>query len=94
MSNLFTAEMAEVTQLFEEHTMRRAVYEIFSGRVLDADVNSDFGKAAEQFKNEHLSTVNHRMTVVILGGARNNGKHPDPEALILGLLRHAALRAG
>ena len=86
--------MAEVTQLFEEHKMRRAVYEIFSGRVLDADVNSDFGKAAEQFKNEHLSTVNHRTSVVILGGARNNGKHPDPEALILGLLRHAALRAG
>ncbi|MDQ3861477.1 MAG: VWA domain-containing protein [Actinomycetota bacterium] len=70
-----------MTQLFEEYTMRRTVDEIFSGRVLDTDVNSDFGKAAEQFRNEHLSAVNHHTTVVILGGARNNGKHPNPEAL-------------
>ncbi len=34
--------------------MDRAVDQIFSGRVLDADVNSDFGKAAEQFRNEYL----------------------------------------
>jgi uncharacterized protein with von Willebrand factor type A (vWA) domain len=80
-SFVFVAEMAEVTQLLEEHTMHRAVDEIFSGRVLDADVNSDFGKAAEQFKNEHLSTINHRTTVVILGDGRNNGKPPNVEAL-------------
>ena len=78
---VFVAEMAEVTQLFEERTMIRAVDEIFSGRIIDADVNSDFGKAAEQFKNEHLSTINHRTTVVILGDGRNNGKHPNPQAL-------------
>jgi uncharacterized protein with von Willebrand factor type A (vWA) domain len=78
---VFVAEMAEVTQLLEEHTMRRAVDEIFSGRVLDADVNSDFGRAAEQFRNEHLSTINRRTTVVILGDGRNNGKPPNVEAL-------------
>jgi uncharacterized protein len=78
---VFVAEMAEVTQLFEEHTMNRAVDEIFSGRLLDADVNSDFGKAAEQFRNEHLSSINHRTTVVILGDGRNNGKYPNAEAL-------------
>jgi len=78
---VFVAEIAEVTQLFEEHTMRRAVDDIFSGRILDADVNSDFGRAAEQFRNEHLSTINHRTTVVILGDGRNNGKNPNVEAL-------------
>jgi uncharacterized protein len=78
---VFVAETAEVTQLFEEHTMCWAVGEIFSGRIVDSDVNSDFGKAAEQFRNEHLSTVNHRTTVVILGDGRNNGKPPNVEAL-------------
>ena len=78
---VYVAEMAEVTQLFEEQPMRQAVDEIFSGCILDADVNSDFGKAAEQFRNEHLSTVNHRTTVVILGDGRNNGKNPNPQAL-------------
>ncbi len=78
---VYVAEMAEVTQLFEEQPMRRAVDEIFSGRVLDADVNSDFGKAAEQFRNEHLSTINYRTTVIVLGNGRNNGKNPNPQAL-------------
>ncbi len=78
---VFVAEMAEVTQVFEEHGMNRAVEEVFSGRIIDADVNSDFGKAAEQFKNEHLPTINHRTTVVILGDGRNNGKPPNVEAL-------------
>jgi uncharacterized protein with von Willebrand factor type A (vWA) domain len=77
----FVADIAEITQLLEEHTMSRAVDEIFSGRVIDADVNSDFGKAAEQFRNEHLSTINHRTTVVILGDGRNNGKNPNAQAL-------------
>ena len=85
---VFVADMAEVTQLFEEHTMREAVDGIFSGRILDADVNSDFGKAAEQFVGEHLSAINHRTTVVILGDGRNNGKHPNVEALE-GITQHA-----
>ena len=78
---VFVAEMAEVTQIFEEHDMNRAVEEVFSGRIIDADVNSDFGKAAEQFTYEHLPTINHRTTVVILGDGRNNGKPPNVEAL-------------
>ena len=78
---VFVAEMAEVTQIFEEHDMNRAVEEVFSGRIIDADVNSDFGRAAEQFKNEHLPTINHRTTVVILGDGRNNGKPPNLETL-------------
>ena len=78
---VFVAEMSEVTQVFEEHDMNRAVEEVFSGRIIDADVNSDFGKAAEQFTYEHLPTINHRTTVVILGDGRNNGKPPNVEAL-------------
>ena len=78
---VFVADVAEVTQLFEENPLRQAVDEIFSGRILDADVNSDFGRAAEQFKNRYLPTMNHRTTVVILGDGRNNGKHPNVEAL-------------
>lgn len=78
---VFVADTAEVTQLFEEQGMERAVDEIFSGRLLDADANSDFGNAAEQFVAESLPTINHRTTVVILGDGRNNGKPPNVEAL-------------
>ena len=78
---VFVADTVEVTRLFEENNMNQAVEHIFSGRILDADVNSDFGKAAEQFRNEHLPTLNHRTTLVILGDGRNNGKPPNVEAL-------------
>ncbi|CAN5246080.1 VWA domain-containing protein [soil metagenome] len=78
---VFVADVAEVTQFFEESSMDRAVDQVFSGRVLDADVNSDFGKAAEQFRNEYLPALNHRTTLVILGDGRNNGKLPNAAAL-------------
>jgi uncharacterized protein with von Willebrand factor type A (vWA) domain len=78
---VFVADAAEVTQVFGERDMNRAVDEVFSGRIIDADVNSDFGKAAEQFKNRYLPTINHRTTLVILGDGRNNGKSPNAEAL-------------
>jgi uncharacterized protein with von Willebrand factor type A (vWA) domain len=78
---VFVADVAEVTQFFEESSMDRAVDQVFSGRVLDADVNSDFGRAAEQFRNEYLPSLNHRTTLVILGDGRNNGKEPNAEAL-------------
>ena len=76
----FVADVVEVTQLFEERDMNRAVEEIFSGRWIDADVNSDFGKVAEQFKDRYLPTINHRTTLVVLGDGRNNGKHPNVAA--------------
>jgi uncharacterized protein len=46
---VFVAEMAEVTQIFEEHTMSEVVETIFGGGIIDADINSDFGLAAERF---------------------------------------------
>ena len=78
---VFVVDVAEVTQLFEEQPMRRAVETIFGGGIIDADVNSDFGLAAERFRNEYLPTINHRTTVVILGKGRNNGKDPNARAL-------------
>ncbi len=77
---VFVAEMAEVTQIFEESNMDGAVEQIFSGRVIDADVNSDFGTAAEQFKDRYLPTLNHRTTLVVLGDGRNNGKDANTRA--------------
>ena len=57
--------------------MNRTVEVVFSGHVIYADANSDFGKAAEQFKNRYLPTINHRTTLVVLGDGRNNGEEPN-----------------
>ena len=78
---IFVADMVEVTQLFEEQTLNRAVETIFGGQLLDVDTSSDFGCAAEQFRNNYLAAANRRTTVVILGDGRNNGRPPNVEAL-------------
>jgi uncharacterized protein len=77
----FVAETVEVTHLFEQHALDRAVETIFRGQLLDVDANSDFGRAADQFRDAYLAAVNRRTTVVILGDGRNNGRPPNQEAL-------------
>jgi uncharacterized protein with von Willebrand factor type A (vWA) domain len=78
---VFVADLVEVTQLFEEQPLHRAVETIFGGQLLDVDTSSDFGCAAEQFRNNYLSAANRRTTVVILGDGRNNGRPPNVAAL-------------
>ncbi|GAC1390634.1 MAG: VWA domain-containing protein [Ktedonobacteraceae bacterium] len=78
---VFVADLIEVTRLFEEQSLNRAVETIFSGQLLDVDTSSDFGRAAEQFRNDFLAVANRRTTVVILGDGRNNGRPPNVAAL-------------
>ncbi|GAC1363196.1 MAG: VWA domain-containing protein [Ktedonobacteraceae bacterium] len=85
---VFVADMVEVSQLFEEQTLGRAVETIFSGHLLDIDTSSDFGRAAEQFRNNFLTAANRRTTVVILGDGRNNGR-PANAAALEEIARHA-----
>lgn len=78
---VFVADLVEVTQLFEEQPLHRAVETIFAGTLLDIDTSSDFGRAAEEFRNNFLSAANRRTTVVILGDGRNNGRPANVAAL-------------
>jgi uncharacterized protein with von Willebrand factor type A (vWA) domain len=78
---IFVADLVEVTQLFEEQRLGGAVDRIFSGDLIDADENSDFGRAAGQFNAAFGGAVNNRTTVVILGDGRNNGRRPGEDAL-------------
>ena len=52
------------------------------------DENSDFGRAAELFRTEHLAAVSRRTTVVVLGDGRNNSRPPN-EAALEEIARHA-----
>ena len=78
---VFVSEIVEVSQLLVDEPLDQAVQMIFSGRLLDADVSSDFGRAAQRFVADELSAVSKRSTVVVLGDGRNNGRAPGAEAL-------------
>lgn len=84
----FVADLVEITQLLEEQGLARGVETLFAGDLIDVDENSDFGQAAEQMRTGHLSAINRRTTVVVLGDGRNNGR-PANVAALEEIVRHA-----
>jgi len=75
----FVADTVEVTDLFAEHPVERALEKIFGGDVLDVDADSDYGAAFGRFREEFGELVTRRTTVVILGDGRGNGNDANME---------------
>jgi len=75
----FVADTAEVTDLFAEHPVERALDLIFGGDVLDVDADSDYGAAFGRFHEEFPDIVTRRTTVVVLGDGRGNGNDANME---------------
>jgi hypothetical protein len=71
-SFIFVAETGEITRLFQENDIHEAIDEALRGNVINVFAHSDFGRAFRQFHREHLTAVNKRTTVIVLGDARNN----------------------
>jgi hypothetical protein len=73
----FVAEVAEISDLFDEHPVERALDLVFGSELLDVDANSDYGAAFGQFHEEFGSALTRRTTVVVLGDGRGNGNDPN-----------------
>ena len=77
----FVADLAEITDLFNEHHMEEALGLVMAGLpaggVLDVDADSDYGAAFGTFMEEHGGAINRRTTVIVLGDGRGNGKDPN-----------------
>ncbi|GGF96984.1 hypothetical protein GCM10007304_08720 [Rhodococcoides trifolii] len=77
---VFVSELAEVTDLFSDHSVEHALGLVFGGDVLDVDANSDHGTAFGQFLEDHGNAVSRRTTVLVLADGRSNGLDPNVEA--------------
>jgi len=75
-SFIFVADLGEVTQLFGEHEVDRALDLALTGNLINVYAHSDFGRAFRGFHRDHIAAVNKRTTVIILGDARNNYNLP------------------
>ena len=77
----FVADLAEITDLFNEHPMEEALGLVMAGLpaggVLDVDADSDYGAAFGTFMEEYGGAINRRTTVIVLGDGRGNGKDPN-----------------
>jgi hypothetical protein len=80
-SYAFVSDLTDVSQYFEQLDLDQAIGAIFSGDVLDADANSNYGRAFGIFNEQYLSVVTNQTTVIILGDGRGNRNPPNVKAL-------------
>jgi len=70
---VFVAELGEVTDVFNDKEVNSAVEKALDGGdVINVYTRSNFGFAFHEFWKNHLSAIDKKTTVIILGDARNN----------------------
>jgi len=81
-SYVFVSELGDVTPVFKDKDVNTAIEKALDGGdVINVYTRSNFGFAFHEFWKNHLSAVDNRTTVLILGDARNN--YNDPKAWCL-----------
>jgi uncharacterized protein len=73
----FVDSPVEITELFAEHPLERALGLVFdglpAGGLLDVDASSDYGATFTQLLSEHSAALDRRTTLIVLGDGRGNG---------------------
>ena len=78
----FVDALDEVSHLFDGEDVEAAVARLMSeARIVWADGHSDYGRALGTFVERHGHEVTARSTVLVLGDARTNYRHPNAQAL-------------
>ncbi|MFI8997568.1 VWA domain-containing protein [Streptomyces sp. NPDC053542] len=76
----FVDEPTEITELFTEHPLERALGLVFDGLqgggLLDTDANSDYGRTFDLLLADHAAALGRRTTLIVLGDGRGNGNDP------------------
>ena len=81
-SFVFVSDLGEVTQLFQDADISRAIERALEGGdVINVYTRSNFGHAFHLFWQNHLAAIDKKTTVLLLGDARNN--YNDPRAWCL-----------
>ncbi|MCG8420029.1 MAG: VWA domain-containing protein [Proteobacteria bacterium] len=84
----FVAELGELTDLFRQYEIDRAIALAYSGTVVNTFANSNYGRTFEQFAERYMDRVTGRTTVIIIGDGRNN--YHTSHASLLGDIRRRA----
>jgi uncharacterized protein len=73
----FVDAPVEITELFAEHPLERALGLVFdglpAGGLLDVDASSDYGATFTRLLSENSAALDRRTTLIVLGDGRGNG---------------------
>lgn len=72
----FIDRLYDMTMYFAESRPEVAIERVLEQIRPTRSYSTDLGSALDEFVRDHLSTVDHRTTVIILGDARNNENDP------------------
>jgi uncharacterized protein with von Willebrand factor type A (vWA) domain len=72
----FVDDVVEITDLFDEHPLERALGLVFGGDVVDVDATSDYGTVLAKLAADHSGAFTRRSTLLVLGDGRGNGNAP------------------
>ena len=75
-SYAFVADLYDISNDFNEGRPEAAI-EAVQNRIRPGHYNTDLGNSLATFARDHLGTVDHRTTVIILGDGRNNYNDPN-----------------
>lgn len=77
----FVDAPVEITELFAEHPLERALGLVFdglpAGGLIDVDASSDYGATFTRLLAEHSAALDHRTTLILLGDGRGNGSEAE-----------------
>ncbi|MBI9089723.1 MAG: VWA domain-containing protein [Desulfobacterium sp.] len=89
-SFVFVADMAEVTELFQDLDINDAIDQALGDDTINRNAPTDYGSSFQQFKHDHMNDLNQKTTLIILGDGRSN--YLNPQATILGEMRERCRR--
>lgn len=72
----FIDHLHDMTMYFAESRPDAAISQVMEEIRPTRSYSTDLGTALNEFVRDHLSTVDHRTTVIVLGDARNNENDP------------------
>ena len=75
-SYAFVADLYDISNDFNEARPDLAI-EAVQERIRPGHYNTDLGNSLATFARDHMGTVDHRTTVIILGDGRNNYNDPN-----------------
>lgn len=76
-SFIFVAGIEEVTGVFENHEINRAIEKILKEADIQYDAATDYGATLRQFRRQHMDILNKKTTLIVIGDGRSNYSNPE-----------------
>ncbi|PID77966.1 MAG: hypothetical protein CSB21_02415 [Deltaproteobacteria bacterium] len=80
-SFVFVSDVCDVTSIFEHNEINDAIDKIMTEADIEYDVPTDYGETFIRFRENHISELNSKTTLIIIGDARSNYMNPHSEIL-------------